>query len=129
MAACVAYIWLLLKYAFICIPNTRRHIRILNKHWILVKQYESLIRSPLRRCVLNTTLCDKVCQCLATGFSWYSGFLHQLNWLSRYNWNIVESGVKHHKPHQLIRLYNLLLNCVYCIYEIEKHSSLRVGFG
>ena len=26
--ACVAYIWLLFKYAFICIPNTGRHIRI-----------------------------------------------------------------------------------------------------
>jgi hypothetical protein len=24
----VAYIWLLFKYAFICIPNTGRHIRI-----------------------------------------------------------------------------------------------------
>jgi hypothetical protein len=22
------------------------------------------------------------------------------NWLPRYNWNIVESGVKHHKPNQ-----------------------------
>ena len=31
-------------------------------------------------------------------FSWYSGFLHQLNWLPRYSWNIVQSGVKHHKP-------------------------------
>jgi hypothetical protein len=26
--SCVAYIWLLFKYAFICIPNTGRHIRI-----------------------------------------------------------------------------------------------------
>ena len=26
--ACVAYIWLLFKYAFICIPNTGRRIRI-----------------------------------------------------------------------------------------------------
>ena len=26
--ACVAYIWLLFKYAFICIPYTGRHIRI-----------------------------------------------------------------------------------------------------
>jgi hypothetical protein len=26
--ACVAYIWLLFKYAFICIPNTGRHIKI-----------------------------------------------------------------------------------------------------
>jgi hypothetical protein len=31
-------------------------------------------------------------------FSGYSGFLHQENWPSRYNWNIVESGIKHHKP-------------------------------
>ena len=44
------------------------------------------------RGVIDTTLCDKVCQWLATGF------LHQLKWPPRYNWNIVESGVKHHKP-------------------------------
>ena len=25
-----------------------------------------------------------------------SGFLHQSNWSPRYNWNIVESGIKHH---------------------------------
>ena len=24
--------------------------------------------------------------------------LHQLNWPPRYNWNIVEDGVKHHNP-------------------------------
>ena len=29
--------------------------------------------------------------------SWYSGFLHQENWLPRNNWNIFESGIKHHK--------------------------------
>jgi hypothetical protein len=31
-------------------------------------------------------------------FSGYSSFLHQQNWPPRYNWNIVESGIKHHKP-------------------------------
>ena len=31
-------------------------------------------------------------------FSGYSGFLHQLEWPPRYNWNIVESGIKHHNP-------------------------------
>jgi hypothetical protein len=31
-------------------------------------------------------------------FSWYSGFLHQWNWPPRYNWNIVESGIKRHSP-------------------------------
>ena len=34
----------------------------------------------------------------AVVFSVYSGFLHQWNWMPRYNWNIVESGIKHHKP-------------------------------
>jgi len=28
----------------------------------------------------------------------YFGFLHQLNWQQQYNWNIVESDVKHYKP-------------------------------
>ena len=28
----------------------------------------------------------------------YSGLLHKKNWVPRYNWNIVESGVKHHNP-------------------------------
>ena len=45
--------------------------------------------------VLDTTLCDKVCQWLVTGrsvvFCRYFGFLHQKNWLPWYNWNIVES--------------------------------------
>ena len=32
-------------------------------------------------------------------------FLHQLNLPPRYNWNIVESGVKHHKTNQPIIMY------------------------
>ena len=31
-------------------------------------------------------------------FSRYSGCLHEYNWPPRYNWNNVESGIKHHKP-------------------------------
>ena len=34
-------------------------------------------------------------------FSVYSCFLHQWNWPPRYNWNIVESGVKHHNPNHI----------------------------
>jgi len=40
---------------------------------------------------------DKVYQWLSKGrllFSGQSGFLHQNNWPPRYNWTIVESGVK-----------------------------------
>jgi hypothetical protein len=30
----------------------------------------------------------------------FSGFLHQQNWSPQYNWNIVESGVKHPNPNK-----------------------------
>ena len=41
--------------------------------------------------------------CGRTGvFSGYSGFLH---WPPRYNWNIVESGVKNHKTNQTTTAY------------------------
>jgi hypothetical protein len=33
-------------------------------------------------------------------FSGSSRFLHQYNWPPRYNWNIVESGVKHHQTNK-----------------------------
>jgi hypothetical protein len=67
------------------------------------------LRSPLtlwdrilfRSGVLDTTLCDKVCQWLARG-RWFSQGTPissiNKNWPPRYNWNIVESGVKHHNP-------------------------------
>ena len=30
----------------------------------------------------------------------FSGFLYQYDWLPRYNWIIIESDIKHHKPNQ-----------------------------
>jgi len=32
------------------------------------------VRTPLSRGLLDTTLCDKVCQCLATGLVVFSGY-------------------------------------------------------
>ena len=54
------------------------------------------------RDLLDTTLCDNVCQWLATG-RWFSlsGVVQQYNWPPRYNWNIVETGVKLHKSTHL----------------------------
>ena len=47
---------------------------------------------------LETTFCDKVCQWLTTG-QWFSqGFPPPIKLTPRYNWNIVESGIKHNKP-------------------------------
>ena len=58
------------------------------------------VRIPLRRGVLDTTLCDKVCQWLATG-RWFSpstpvSSTNTTN--SHNNWNIVKSGVKPNTP-------------------------------
>jgi hypothetical protein len=50
------------------------------------------------RSVLDTTLCDNVCQWLATG-RWFSTVTPvsttNIFWPPRYNWNIVENGIKH----------------------------------
>ena len=65
--------------------------------------------TPLRQGVLDTTLCDKVCQWLATGrwFSLVLRFPPQIKLTATIylgKWNIVESGIKHHKskPNQTI---------------------------
>jgi hypothetical protein len=63
--------------------------------------YSCEIEPCLWRGVLDTTLCDKVCQWLATG-RWFSPVLRFPP--PRYNWNIVESGIKHHK-HKPKHLY------------------------
>ena len=53
--------------------------------------------------VLDTTLCDKACQWLATG-RWFSPGtpVSSTNKTERYYWNIVESGVKYHNPQRLL---------------------------
>ena len=53
------------------------------------------------------------------------GFLHQQNWLSRYSWNIVESGVKHHKqtiwflctPHDICALHLISIHLISIYYN------------
>ena len=54
-----------------------------------------------------STLCDKVCQWLATGPS-----VSSTNKTYRhYDWNIVESDVKHHKPTKPTRVLHHLTMC------------------
>ena len=59
---------------------------------------------------------DKLYHIMA--FSGYCGFLHQWNWLPRYNWHIVESGVKHHKPN--LKPFCVHVPFVYFLRSIEK---------
>ena len=62
----------------------------------------------------NYILCDEVCQWLAVG-QWFSpGNLvssSNKNWLPRYNWNIVESDIKHHKPYMYVSC------CLICLFS------------
>jgi hypothetical protein len=50
-------------------------------------------------------------------FSGNSGFLHKLNQVPRYNWNRIESGIKHHNPYHCwfmrIQFLNLFSNTAY----------------
>ena len=55
------------------------------------------------------SVCQLLCRRLVV-FSGYSGFLHQWNGPPRHNWNIVESGVKHHKPTHYPSKSIILLN-------------------
>ena len=76
---------------------------------------------------LHATLCDKVCQWLATG-GWFLRVLQQGNWPPRYSWDIVESGIRHHNSYSpqfvflmedesfccLVLLVYLVCSCLYC---------------
>ena len=83
-----------------CVVNTNLHIEA---------------RSISRIIIYLHTLCDKVCQWIATGRCLFR-FPLPINSRPRYNWNIVESGVKHyntinqwyiymnHKVHEILIL-------------------------
>ena len=70
------------------------------------------VRIPSRRGVLNATLCDKVCQQLATG-QWFSpGTL-----VSSINKTEIffENGVNHHKPKQNFIFLHIYRICYFFI--------------
>jgi hypothetical protein len=76
--------------------------------------------------VLDTTLCDKVCQWFATGL-WFSPgtpvSASIINWPPRYNWNIVERSIKYHKPppHMQIFFNNAQENVIHP-HRYTRHS-------
>jgi hypothetical protein len=80
--------------------------------------YWFLYQSPhimLRRGVLDTTLCFLSVTCdMSVVFSGYSGFLLQANWPPRYNWNIVESGVKQNNHNPTSNSYHVHWDLLWC---------------
>ena len=78
-----------------------------------------------RRGVLDTTLCDKVCQWRAAGW-WFSPgtLVFSTNKIDCHSWNIVESGIKHHNPNP-----NPYIFCAIESYHKNlplKHKTLHV---
>ena len=51
------------------------------------------VYSTLHHMIKLSVICGR-----SVVFARYFGYLHQLNWQPQYNWNIVESGIKHNKP-------------------------------
>ena len=86
------------------------------------------VRIPLRRGVLKTTLCDKACQWL-TARQWFSTgtLVFSTNKTDSQNIseNIVESGVKHHKPN----LYYIWVLVLSVYNHFQQCFSYHVIFG
>ena len=73
---------------------------------------------------LSVTYCGRL-----VVYSWYSGFFHQLNWPPLCNWNIIESGIKHHNPPPCmlgisIRICTSNLNNNICKSKIKEFLSI-----
>ena len=86
-------------------------------------------RIQLRRGVLDTTLCNKFCQCLQL----VGGFLRVLRVPPRYNLIIVEGGVKHQKPTKSKLRKFLIIFCICLSYHqiiLEQRvvSHIQVDF-
>ena len=58
-------------------------------------------------------------------FGSFSGLLHQQNWPPWYNWNYVQSGVKHHNPNPSIVDGNMRLVLIWLCTSIEHLAGNR----
>ena len=106
MRGCVGYDRIVVRFAPSCVILAYNH-----------KRYEFESRSLWG--VLDTILCDQVCRWLE--------FLHQQDWPTRYNWNIVEGGIKNHNPnpiHQEVKS-NMFYDMVLIPYSIYLFCSIQ----
>jgi hypothetical protein len=70
--------------------------------------------------VARCTLCDKTCQWLSTS-RFFPGTPPPINWPARINWNVVESGVKHHNRSHFIPKW-----CEICGEAVKANTSIIV---
>ena len=76
---------------FLCKLHTlqKTEMKIDNTYWY---EMVSNLKVVIIRCPYATMTKKKL---------GYSNFLHQWNWQLQYNWDIVESGVKHNNPNPI----------------------------
>ena len=76
--------------------------------------------------LFDTTLCDKVCQ--VGGFLRVVWFPPPIKLPTRYNWNIVESGAKHHNPKPInilfLKAISIFLNHQYILLYLILNTPL-----
>jgi hypothetical protein len=70
-----------------------------------ISKFWKFISSTQVRSSLSFT-CDR-----SVVFFGFSSFLHEWKWPPRYNWNIVESDIEHHKPNDHDHDHGLLTWC------------------
>ena len=91
------------------LPHCRNNsiFQALQLHFVPVQSVSITIKvvssNPVHGSVLDATLCDKVCQWLATG-RWFSPVSSATIYIIC-NSNIVESGFKYHNPNPINKLF------------------------
>ena len=86
------------------------------------------VRIPIRRGVLDTTLCDEIYQWLATGLWFFIGTpvsSTNNNLSQQYNWNILESGIKHHISKPNLAIWGVI--SVIFVHIMHCHIAQWVG--
>jgi hypothetical protein len=75
--------------------------------------------NPAQARCTDTTLCNKVCQWLAAG-QWFS----LVSSSNKTDWNIVESGIKHHYPNTNNQFHDTNLSIIVFLQNFQRGVSM-----
>jgi hypothetical protein len=85
-----------------CVWVIRQSLIFFRKHWELLLNRDMQFTVPQCECLQNDChVLTRYTRMNIERQGFYKIYIPPpINWQPRYNWNIVESGVKHHKPQQ-----------------------------
>jgi hypothetical protein len=74
-----------------------------------------------------TILCDKISDLRQVGgFFCVLRFPPQQKWRPRYNWNIVESGIKHHQTNKKLMKISTIIKLNFTLHGSQKKNIFRL---